>query len=87
VLDYPARRDFLSKGGDNFDIARKGRCANLHGNSGRVLWGEEENFAQVERLFPIPFWRVSLAALSSRDPAEGPVSVGGCRGDAWVLHG
>jgi hypothetical protein len=43
-------------------------------------WGGGQNFAQVERPFPIPFWRVSVAALSSRDPGEGRVS-------CWWLSG
>jgi hypothetical protein len=55
-----------------------------------LIWGGEEDSGTVPRAFPVRFWRVSVAALSSRDRVRAGCAVGGVGvklGEAGVRAG
>jgi hypothetical protein len=84
VLEHPGRATRWVRAARDFDIARSGRCADL------PYMGGEEDSGTVPRAFPVRFWRVSVAALSSRDRVRAGCAVGGVGvklGEAGVRAG
>jgi hypothetical protein len=63
----PGSREAEGEGGEGFYIAQSGRCLDL-----LVIGGQ--NLGEVRSTLPFRFWRVRVAALSSRELGEAWVS-------------